>query len=166
MNMKDELLYKAAIYNIIADIDYVSRMLPIPWYNENEEWFFEMELNESLTDLRSDDLDIVYKYAVEKVEDTGNTVELLSDDNNKRTFIKNYIIKNLKWAESHYGSLLRKYRHQHHLTQEELADKIGVTHSAISQYETKRNKSSKRIELFIYDTVIPYFNNKKEANHE
>lgn len=161
--MRDELLYKAAIHNIIADIDYVSRMLPIPWYHEEQEWFFEMELCESLTEIGSKDLDKIYKYAVEKIEDTGNTVELLDDDNNKRTFIKNYILKNLKWAEEHYGSLLRKYRHQNHLTQEELANKIGVTHGSISQYETKRNKNSKRIELFIYDTVIPYFNNKKEV---
>lgn len=161
--MRDELFYKAAIHNIIADIDYVSNMLPIPWYHENEEWLFETELCESLIEIKSNDLDKIYKYSVEKIEEKGTTIVLVENDNSKRTFIKNYILKNLKWAEEHYGSLLRKYRHQNHLTQEELAEKIGVTHGAISQYETKRNKNSKRIESFIYDVVIPYFNNKKEV---
>ena len=164
--MRDELLYKWDKYFLIADIDYVSNILPIPWYNKNEDWLFEMELCEALTGLESNDLDKIYKYAVEKVEEKGTTVVLLDNDNSKRTFIKNYILRNLKWAEEHYGSLLRKYRHQNNLTQEELAEKIGVTHGAISQYETKRNKNSKRIESFIYDVVIPYFNNKKEANNE
>ena len=61
------------------------------------------------------------------------------------------------------GKFIAELRKEKDLTQEELANKIGVTHSAISQYETKRNKNSKRIEQFIYDTVIPYFNNMKEV---